>query len=138
MGNLELTLNQLEGRWPDPPEYPSHLVEMCHKLRRKPLKDFTVEDLRIMIGQNIGLKYLVPLAVDRLEAEPLVEGDYYPGDLLKSVLSVEAAFWKTHAELHRRVAHSAGRAMRWAKEQDEDQDLGKWLSESILRFMGRA
>jgi len=31
--------------------------------RKKVLNDFTVEDLGIMTGQNIGLDYLVPLAI---------------------------------------------------------------------------
>ncbi len=34
----------------------SYLIRTCCALRKKRLKDFEVEDLRIMIGQNIGLK----------------------------------------------------------------------------------
>ncbi len=30
-------------------------VITCHKLRKKQLNNFDIEDLRIMIGQNIGL-----------------------------------------------------------------------------------
>ena len=50
------TLQQLEGSdWGDP-TYDSHLVTECHRLRRVPLREFTVEKLRIMIGQQIGLQ----------------------------------------------------------------------------------
>jgi hypothetical protein len=63
-------------------------------LRTKPLRDFTVEDLRIMIGQQVALDRLVGIALDRLRADPLVEGDCYPGDLLASVLRVDPAFWE--------------------------------------------
>lgn len=38
----------------------SYLIQTCHKLRKKQLKDFEIEDLRIMIGQNIGLNFLIP------------------------------------------------------------------------------
>lgn len=58
----------------------------CHRLRRKPLDQFVAEDLRIMIGQQIGLQYLLPRAIALLSADPLTEGDFYPGDLLKVVL----------------------------------------------------
>ena len=68
-------------------------------MQTKPLKDFTVEDLRIMIGQQIALNRLVPLALDRLQRDPLVEGDYYPGDLLASVLRADAAVWEWSPDL---------------------------------------
>jgi hypothetical protein len=50
------TLEQLEGDGWGEPSYPSHLVTECHRLRRIQLREFTVENLRIMIGQNIGLR----------------------------------------------------------------------------------
>jgi hypothetical protein len=61
------SLQELEGvDWGDPTDQ-SSLVTTCHRLRRRPLIQFTEEDLRIMIGQNISLPYLIPLAVERLE-----------------------------------------------------------------------
>lgn len=97
--NRGLSLQDLEGVSWGEPTYNSYLVTTVHRLRRKPLAEFGVEDLRIMIGQNVGLKYLVPLAVEQLLRDPLAEGDYYPGDLLRSVLSVEPSFWKLHPDL---------------------------------------
>lgn len=80
--------------WDPAPPDATFLIRRCHELRTKPLKDFTVEDLRIMIGQQVGLPHLVPLALGLLRSDPLVAGDYYPGDLLASVLRVDAAFWE--------------------------------------------
>ncbi|HEY6409919.1 MAG TPA: contact-dependent growth inhibition system immunity protein, partial [Ktedonobacteraceae bacterium] len=58
------SLQELEGQdWGDGNYFPSYLVLTTHALRRKPLRDFSVEDLRIMIGQNISPDYLVPLAI---------------------------------------------------------------------------
>src|SRR5579875_434758 len=51
---------------PSPPDGTA-LIRCCHELRTKPLRDFTAEDLRIMIGQQIALRHLVPLALDRLQ-----------------------------------------------------------------------
>ena len=78
---------------PAPPDATS-VIKRCHELRSKPLRDFTVEDLRIMIGQQLSLPQLVPLALERLQPDPLAEADCYPGDLLASVLRIDAAFWQ--------------------------------------------
>src|SRR5436190_23899188 len=88
------SLQQLEGQDWGNPTSDSYLVTECHRLRRVPLRDFTVEDLRITIGQNIGLEHLVPLALERLQDNPFAEGDYYPGDLLVSLLGAEMRFWQ--------------------------------------------
>lgn len=85
--------------WEPAPPDPTALVKRCHELRSKPLVDFTVEDLRLMIGQQIGLNRLVGLAHKRLQADPLVQGDYYRGDLLASVLGVDGAFWERSPDL---------------------------------------
>jgi hypothetical protein len=82
----------------------SHLIETCHKLRKKTLQEFEVEDLRIMIGQNIGTKYLLPLAIEKLSADLFVEGDFYPGDLLKNVLHVDKKFWTDFPDMWDKVA----------------------------------
>jgi hypothetical protein len=49
--------------------------------------------LRLLIGQDIGLPYLIPLALKVLVDNPLVEGDLYEADLMLSVLRVPASFW---------------------------------------------
>jgi hypothetical protein len=90
---MSKTLDQLEGTESSAPTVDSYLVRTCRGLRTKPIGEFSVEDLRIMIGQGIGLPFLIPLALDVLDREPLAEGGFYPGDLLRSCLAVEPAFW---------------------------------------------
>jgi len=89
----EKTLENLEKSIWDEPKFHSNLVITCHKLRKKQLKDFTIEDLRIMIGQNIGLIYLIPVAIEELKNNILAEGDFYEGDLLKMVLTSKVNYW---------------------------------------------
>jgi hypothetical protein len=68
------TLDELEGVVWGEPTFGSYLVTTIHRLRTKPVDEFTVEDLRLMIAQRIGLRHLVPLAVGVLEREPLAGG----------------------------------------------------------------
>jgi len=85
-------LDALEGvEWREP-TYPSYLIETVHRLRKKPVHDFSIEDLRIVIGQSVGLPFLVPIALEQLERDSLVQGDFYPGDLLVSVLSIARTY----------------------------------------------
>ena len=86
---MSKTLEQIENDDWGEPEFDSHLVKTCHRLRRKPLEEFTTEDFRIMIGQNISLEHLVPRAIEKLREEPLAEGDYYGGDLLSAVIKCD-------------------------------------------------
>jgi hypothetical protein len=116
------TLDELEGVVWGPPNYDSYLVQTCHRLRTKPVGQFDVEDLRIMIGQNIGLPYLVPLALDRLEANPWAAGHMYPGDLLKMTAQSEFA-WAGRADLRHRFCNILRRAIdEIPRLQFQDED----------------
>ncbi|GGA18045.1 hypothetical protein GCM10008018_72600 [Paenibacillus marchantiophytorum] len=100
MVDLSMTLEELDGgNWGDPEKGATGLIRKCLALRRKPLKDFTNDDLTRMILQKISLEYLVPTAIERLVDNPLISGDYYRGDLLGSVLRVDLDFWKDNLEL---------------------------------------
>lgn len=92
------SLQEIERHDWGEPAYDSHLVTTCHRLRRKPLDEFTAEDLRIMIGQAISLPILIPLAVEWLEREPLASGDYYEDALLAVVTTVGDEFWAGHQD----------------------------------------
>ncbi len=71
----------------------SYLIKTCNFLRKKQLQNFTTEDLRIMIGQEIGLYFLIHIAIETLTDNLFAEGDMFEGDLLKSVLEVDTKFW---------------------------------------------
>jgi len=94
------SLKNLENRDMGEPstEYPS-LVNKVLKLRKIPLNQFSVEDLRLMIGQNKGLPYLIQLSLDVLKEDLFAEGDFYPSDLLQNILKVPALFWTEDKEL---------------------------------------
>lgn len=93
------TLEVLENDFWGPPGFESHLAISCHKLRKVPLYKLTPENLRMLIGQEIGLQYLIPLALDILEDNLLVSGDMFEGDLLCCVAKVSRQFWDNHEEL---------------------------------------
>lgn len=119
------SLQDLEGEDWGEPTYESYLVRTVHALRRKPLVELTVDDLRIMLGQAIGMNHLVPLALTHLERDAFVAGDLYPGDLLGVVMGVGAQYWRSHpteAARMRRVADQAEALLDGREETDEIRD----------------
>ena len=103
MSNFDINKNleELEDEiWEDiPTEEKSDLIGRALQLRRRPLNKFCNDDLRFMIGQEIGLTFLVPLAIEILIENPLAQGAYYEGDLLSSVLEVNQNFWREDPQL---------------------------------------
>jgi hypothetical protein len=128
------TLQELEGQDWGEPNFPSHLVTTCQALRRKPLRDFTVEDLRIMLGQNIGLSYLLPLAREHLRRDPLVAGDYDPGDLLAAVLLVEPSFWQEQPQLRKAVQEIVDPLTPLPEDLYVSRSLRKSLEQALQNF----
>lgn len=105
----DLSLDQIEDdAWGDPPADATTLMETVHRLRRKPIGALSAEDMRVLVAQKVGLDVLVPRTLTRLEQAPLLEGDYYPGDVLVAVLRVPPSYWSANpvqlARAHRVIA----------------------------------
>ncbi len=134
---LNNTLEELENDvWPEP-DCESYLVTTCHRLRRKPLDEFTIEDLRIMIGQNIGLQYLVPLAIPRLKQKPLAEGDFFEGDLLLNVTRMDRKFLNAHPHFAQEVVSICKTALQQlhANNIDNNDELHNELVKNFSDFI---
>ncbi|WP_429417673.1 contact-dependent growth inhibition system immunity protein [Nocardia sp. GAS34] len=98
------TLEAIEGSvWADPPPDATRLMVTVHELRRKPLESLTAEDLRILLGQDVGTATLMPYALNLLEKDPLAHGDYYPGDLLVTVLRLPDDYWSENRDVTNRL-----------------------------------
>ncbi|WP_329453711.1 contact-dependent growth inhibition system immunity protein (plasmid) [Streptomyces sp. NBC_01724] len=98
------SLEELEhDYWPAPSADDTRLITTAHALRRRPIGKLTVEDMRLLIGQDIGLPYLLPLAVEVLRENPMAEGHMYEGDLLSAVLTTNSSVWAESPELGREL-----------------------------------
>ncbi|OQP50271.1 hypothetical protein A4H97_00020 [Niastella yeongjuensis] len=91
--SITKSIEQLENDYWKEFDFPTGLVERCFRYRKIPIGNLTPEQLRTLISQQIGLKYLIPLSLDILKQNILTEADLYEGDLLASILSVDPSFW---------------------------------------------
>ncbi|WP_217213693.1 contact-dependent growth inhibition system immunity protein [Streptomyces sp. AC550_RSS872] len=122
----DCSLEELErDRWPAPSADATRLLATAHFLRRRPIGELTVEDLRLLIGQDIALPYLLPLALEVLRDNPMAEGDMYEGDLLSAVLTRNSAVWTESSGL--------GRELRLIVA--ELTDLPPDLQQKVERFL---
>ena len=127
------TLQELDGEEWGEPTFFSHLVTECHRLRTVPLETMSAEDLRINIGQNLSLDYLIPLALEQLEVEPWISGDYYEGDLLKNVLSIPVVYWDANAKLKRIFERIVTRALAQTAEAPPEEIY--FYDENVVRLL---
>ncbi|WSQ11535.1 contact-dependent growth inhibition system immunity protein [Streptomyces sp. NBC_01231] len=101
-----LSIEDLEGdRWPDPPADSTNLVRSVYELRRRPIGNLSVEDMRRLIGQDVGLNWLLPVALDFLRdtaPDEAVTG-WYDDDLLSAVLTRKDSLWRTVGDLARHL-----------------------------------
>ena len=128
------TLEGLENKLYEYPEFDSYLLRTCYELRKKNLRNFTVEDIRILTGQDIGLEYLVPMAIDVLRDNIFAEGDFYEGDLLKSVLTADKTYWRNHYSEWKAVKELFDSKRDELKEFDTSSTVKKGWFESYREF----
>ncbi len=94
------SIEELEDNCWDKPVFDSYVVTTCHRARQKPIRLLSNEEIRCLIGQKIGLKFLLPIAIDILKNEPLIDVTYFEGDLLLTLLRLEISDWEyNHNEL---------------------------------------
>ncbi len=109
--NTSRTLEQLEAhRWPEPTADSSPILTRCHALRTVPLASLSAGDCRVLLTQGIGTRYVLPIALNLIDANPLVEGDYYTGDVLTALLRLSPDEWAGNEALRPRLMSAAKRA----------------------------
>ncbi len=101
--NLSKSLEELHNEKWNKPDFDSNLASECRRLWSIPLSELSIENLRMLIGQKIGLRFLVPVALDILAVNPLAEGDMYKGDLLANIAAVPDSFWQQNPELNNQL-----------------------------------
>ncbi|MFB7291683.1 contact-dependent growth inhibition system immunity protein [Actinacidiphila glaucinigra] len=98
------SLHELEReQWPAPSADDTRLIATALALRHRPIGELTVEDMRLLIGQDIDLPYLLPRALEVLRENPMAEGHMYEGDLLSAVLTANPAVLAGFPELGREL-----------------------------------
>lgn len=123
---LSKSLEELEGDdWDGDEEYAAFLGAEGRRLYRLPLGRLSAADLALLIGRNVGLRHLIPLAIDCLEPDPFMTDDPGGEALLRAVVGSGPRFWRDDPESASRV--------QWilAGAEAEVESRSKLLRESV-------
>ena len=104
---MAMTFRQLEVTknivW-DPNDQPkSALGDWYERVRDIPIDEMKIGDICRTVRQLLYFEYVVPLAVELLEKEPLA-GELYEGELFMSFSSIKDGYWKSHPYLAERIS----------------------------------
>jgi len=133
--NTSRTIEQLEADpWAEPSSDAPDYVRRCFSLRRIPVGQLAARDLRVLIGQDIALSHLVPLALPLLKADALLEAEYYPGDLLAAAMRITSKFWEASPREHAELVAAAKQAEAKIGESD-DPSLYRQITKDIAEFL---
>lgn len=104
----ERSLAELEGLTVEKGAYGLGSTAWLSRALVSPLRQLGAAELRLLLSQGRGLAWTVPLALERLLAEPFAAADYGPGDLLGALLTVDPIHWDpAWTERLARVVHEA-------------------------------
>jgi hypothetical protein len=94
------SLEQLDGeRWGEPPADATSLVRTVYEWRRRPIGTLEPHELARLLGQNVGLPWLLPLGVEIVrEAAEQPTGGFLDGDLLYALVTRSPEVWTANPE----------------------------------------
>ena len=85
-----LSIEAFKGRrWAESGADATRLIRAVHGAREVPVRDLSLEQLRLQLVQRVGLPWVIDEALIRLDDDPLAEGDLYPGDVLAALTGLD-------------------------------------------------
>ena len=94
MIDINKSIEELENDYWGDPALDSYVITTCHKARQKPIRSLSNEEIRCLIGQKTGIKYLLPIAVGIVKKEPFIDITLFEGDLLLNLVRLDISDWE--------------------------------------------
>ena len=114
------------------PVTPTNLINRHNQLLTKNVADFSVEDIRFLIGQRTALEILLPRAIELLNEDIVTEGDLFEGDLLLSVVSLDDFFWIRNRRWYNQISELINKS----RIDIESVPLSKLIGKEVSYFLG--
>ncbi len=121
--SLEELTGLVEG---DPSDAPTPMVAAIRQSWRKPLGQLTAHEIGRLVVQLYGLPYLLDLVFPKLEADPLYDGGYYPGDILSNLIRAGEHIWVDRPQYQEQLDSLYKRALE--RPLDENDAFRESLS----------
>jgi len=132
------SLASIEGKWTSEiprEDYSSSIQLRTYRLYHEALVNYSLDDIRFMIGQQMGLSYLVPMALGNLSIDIMIEASYYEGDLLQSILILPDGFWIKHMNLLKTTCNILYVQKSKVEKLDLSFEADRRLAKDYYRFI---
>jgi hypothetical protein len=134
---IDKSVSELEGwEWnTNTPNNESSFVERkFYDLHKVKLKNYTAEDIRFMIGQDTGIEYLIPMAIEIFRTDIFIETDFYKGSLLEKVLEVSPDYWKQNPKQKNELLKLIDKNKTQFKSLDVSDEIKQILGQLLADF----
>ena len=103
------------------------MIDQVHRLRIIQIERLEPKEIRLLIGQEVGLKYLIPVAFDILRDDLFIDTELFEGDLLQNVIKVDIDFWDNNNELKNELDDLLKSYSDADKEKFEKGNFEEWI-----------
>jgi hypothetical protein len=118
--DFSLSLEELTGiKEGDPDDGPTPMVAAIRRSWKKPLNEVSDDEIGRLVVQHYEYPYLLDLVWPKLEADPLFDGGYYPGDVLSNLIRAEGSIWADRPEYRARLEDLYRRALRRPADEND-------------------
>lgn len=118
--DFSLSLEQLTGlKEGDPDDAPTPMVAEIRRAWKRPLNQLSESEIGQLVVQHYGYPYLLDLLWSKLEADPLFDGGYYPGDVLSNLIRADSSIWSDRPEYEAQLEALYRRALARAEDEND-------------------
>ena len=122
------SIEQLEKvHWKEETDFPTDLIKRCFQYRKIPINELSVDQIRTLLSQKIGVKYLIELAMDKLAEDIMIEADLYKGDLLETVSKITLQDWNSNQKQYEKLKELISANTEIIKEEFGEKDFRKLI-----------
>lgn len=93
-----LSINQIRGKVAPPSRFRSSLIERYETALHTPIEELSPGEIAMFVRQKGELDVILPIALELLSEQPLLDAGLYPGDMLAAVLLLPVDFWRDHPD----------------------------------------
>lgn len=128
------SIEQLENvYWPELDDYISQTVKDCYAFRKIPLKDLTIRQVCILLRQDIGSEFLMPMVLERMNADLYEEDPEDGSTFLESIDGFKHEMFERSSDLWKPMM-----AFLRTRREEVEQFIGwKRYEDLIHKMLGR-
>ena len=108
-------------------DLPEDLHPRLYKALGKPLRRLQPAELLALVEQGVALPAVAPLAIEKLEADPMLQANRHPGDLMTALLEADTRYWQEHFDAWAEMVGVAAVAVNRVNEAMQEQGTSDYL-----------